>query len=404
MTYFAGLDVSLEWTSVCVVDGDGQIVREAKVLSEPDALVAFFAELSMDVTRICLEAGPLSQWLYEGLAEAGLPVVCAETRQLKAVLSAAVNKSDRNDARGIAQLVRVDMIRPVHVKTMSSQHRRMLLTNRKFMLKQLCDAEGNIRGTLRNFGLKVGKITRGRFEVRVLDLVADRPALARLVEPMLRARAELLTAFNQLHKMMLDAVRVDPVLPPSDDGPRRRSGDGVDLPGHRRCSGALRALSLGRCSLRANATKMAVWGNRPHGPDFQVRRRDDANGTLRRCPQHAHANDAVVLAEGMGNASGEAARQEAGDGCARPPPRRDHAPNVDGWQRVPLEPRRRGCCGRCLRSEGKRERRHRESPRASAVAEDVPVGTKDEVSSWFPQPQSVDDGQRALNRLFRLVF
>ena len=152
MTYFAGLDVSLEWTSVCVVDGDGGIVREAKVLSEPDALVAFFAELSMDVTRICLEAGPLSQWLYEGLAEAGLPVVCAETRQLKAVLSAAVNKSDRNDARGIAQLVRVDMIRPVHVKTMSSQHRRMLLTNRKFMLKQLCDAEGNIRGTLRNFG------------------------------------------------------------------------------------------------------------------------------------------------------------------------------------------------------------------------------------------------------------
>ena len=132
MTYFAGLDVSLKWTSVCVVDGDGQIVPEAKVLSEPDALVAFFAELSMDVTRICLEAGPLSQWLYDGLAEAGLPVVCAETRLLKAVLSATVNKSDRNDARGIAQMVRMNMIRPVHVKTMSSQHRRLLLTNRKW--------------------------------------------------------------------------------------------------------------------------------------------------------------------------------------------------------------------------------------------------------------------------------
>ena len=94
---------------------------------------------------------------------------------------------------------------------MSSQHRRMLLTNRKFMLKQPCDAEGNIRGTLRNFGLKVGKVTRGRFEARVLDLVADRPALACLVEPMLRARAELMTAFNELHKMMLDAVRADSV-------------------------------------------------------------------------------------------------------------------------------------------------------------------------------------------------
>ncbi len=82
-------------------------------------------------------------------------MVCAETRQLQAVLSATVNKSDRNDARGIAQMVRVNLIRPVHVKTLSSQHRRMLLTNRKFMLKQLCDAEANIRGTLRNFGTSV---------------------------------------------------------------------------------------------------------------------------------------------------------------------------------------------------------------------------------------------------------
>ena len=285
MTYFAGLDVSLEWTSVCVVDGDGQIVREAKVLSEPDALMAFFAEPRMDVTRICLEAGPLSQWLYEGLAEAGLPVVCAETRQLKAVLSATtVNKSDRNDARGIAQMVRVNMIRPVHVKTMSSQHRRMLLTNRKFMLKQLCDAEGNIRGTLRNFGLKVGKVTRGRFEARVLDLVADRPALACLVEPMLRARAEL---HDRLQPAAQDDARRGARrsgLPPSDDGPRRRSGDGANLPGHRRCSGALRALSLGRRALRSDATQMAIRGDRPHGAHLQVRRRDDANGAPRTPP------------------------------------------------------------------------------------------------------------------------
>ena len=211
MKHFAGLDVSLEWTSVCVVDEVGQIVREAKVLSEPDALVAFFAELGARVTRICLEAGPLSQWLHDGLAEAGLPVVCAETRQLKAVLSATVNKSDRNDARGIAQMLRVNMIRPVHVKTVSSQEKRMLLTNRKFMLKQLCDAESHIRGTLRNFGLKVGQVSRGRFETRIRELVEDRAALTCLVQPMLRARAELLTAFNELHSMMLHQVRADPI-------------------------------------------------------------------------------------------------------------------------------------------------------------------------------------------------
>ena len=130
---------------------------------------------------------------------------------MKAVLSATVNKSDRNDARGIAQMVRVNLIRPVHVKTVLSQEKRMLLTNRKFMLKQLCDAEGNIRGTLRNFGLKIGPVTRRGLEARVLDLVADRPVLASLVEPMLNAWATLLAEFNWLHKMMLDMVRADPV-------------------------------------------------------------------------------------------------------------------------------------------------------------------------------------------------
>ena len=211
MNYYAGLDVSLNSTSVCVVDEEGRIVREAVAPSEPVELTAFFAELAWPMKRVALEAGPLSQWLYDGLAEAGLPVVCAETRHMKAVLSATVNKSDRNDARGIAQMVRVNMIRLVHVKTLSSQRKRMLLTNRKFMQKQVCDVETHIRGTLRNFGLKVGRTTRLRFEDRILALVADQPALAALVGPMLCAREQLIESFLQLHEMMLDEVRSDPV-------------------------------------------------------------------------------------------------------------------------------------------------------------------------------------------------
>ena len=211
MNYYAGLDVSLNSTSVCVVDGDGGIVREATTMSEPGSLVAFFEQLDVRMTRIALEAGPLSQWLFEGMAASGLPVVCAETRQLKAVMSATVNKTDRNDARGIAQMVRANMIRPVHVKTVASQEKRMLLTNRSFLQKQVCDVEGNIRGTLRNFGLKVGKTSRLMFEERVVDLVVDQPALARLVEPMLRARAQLMDSFSEMNRMMLDEVRADPV-------------------------------------------------------------------------------------------------------------------------------------------------------------------------------------------------
>ena len=107
MAHYAGIDVSLDRSSVCVIDATGRIVREAKVPSEPEALVRFFGQLGVPVTRIGLEAGPLSQWLHAGLAEAGFEVVLLETRRVKAALSAMVVKTDRKDARGIAQLLRM---------------------------------------------------------------------------------------------------------------------------------------------------------------------------------------------------------------------------------------------------------------------------------------------------------
>jgi transposase len=141
MEYFAGIDVSLEQSSVCVVDGAGKIVREAKVASEPEALVGFFRGLESGVTRIGLEAGPLSQWLYAGLATAGFEVVLLETRHVKAALSAMVIKTDRKDARGIAQLLRMGWFRPVHAKSPESQEVRALLVARKLLQTKLLDVE-----------------------------------------------------------------------------------------------------------------------------------------------------------------------------------------------------------------------------------------------------------------------
>src|SRR4051794_41408223 len=115
--HYAGIDVSLERSSVCVVDATGRIVREAKVASEPEALVDFFRRLGLPLTRVGLEAGPLSQWLHAGLAGAGLEAVLLETRQVKAALSAMIVKTDRKDARGIAQLLRMGWYRPVHRKS-----------------------------------------------------------------------------------------------------------------------------------------------------------------------------------------------------------------------------------------------------------------------------------------------
>jgi transposase len=211
MDHFAGLDVSVKETSVCIVDETGRIVREAKVASEPEALLQVLSDENYSFKRIGLEAGPLSQWLFSGLAEAGLPVICVETRHMRAVLQAQINKTDRNDARGIAQMMRAGLYRPVHVKTLRSQKLRMLLTHRKLLQSKAIAIDNDLRGTLRNFGLKVGVVGTGRFEARVRELLEDFPDLAELVEPLLIVRRTLRDQISILHRRLLTIVRDDDV-------------------------------------------------------------------------------------------------------------------------------------------------------------------------------------------------
>jgi transposase len=211
MEHFAGIDVSLERSSVCVVDATGRIVREAKVASEPEALVAFLGQLGMAVTRVGLEAGPLSQWLHAGLTKAGFEAVLLETRHVKAALSAMVVKTDRKDARGIAQLLRMGWYRPVHRKSPPAQEVRALLVGRKLLQGKLLDVELSLRGILRGFGLKLGIVSRGRFVARVRELVAGQPMLERVAEPMLRAREALRAEYQVLHRAVLGIVRADAV-------------------------------------------------------------------------------------------------------------------------------------------------------------------------------------------------
>jgi transposase len=211
MDYYAGIDVSLEQSSVCVVDATGKIVCEAKVASEPEALVRFFGQLNMRVTRIGLEAGPLSQWLHAGLSEAGLETVLLETRHVKAALSAMIVKTDRKDARGIAQLLRMGWFRPVHCKSADAQAVRALLVGRKLLQSKLRDVEFSIRGILRGFGLKVGEVSKGRFAARVEELIAGHAMLEAVVGAMLTARTGLHSEFMRLHRQVLAIVRTDDV-------------------------------------------------------------------------------------------------------------------------------------------------------------------------------------------------
>jgi transposase len=208
MDHYAGIDVSLECSSVCVVGSSGKIVREAKVASEPEALISWFGSLGFGLARIGLEAGPLSQWLYAAMKQAGLAVELLETRHVHDAFKAMPVKSDRNDARNIAQLMRLGWFRPVHCKSMDAQEVRAMLTARKLVQSKLLDVENSLRGILRGFGLKVGKTTRTSFAGRIEELVEGHPNLQEIGKALLRVRTALLAEFNGFEKRVRTMSRL----------------------------------------------------------------------------------------------------------------------------------------------------------------------------------------------------
>src|SRR3712207_2367227 len=209
MEHYAGVDVSLELSSVCVVDATGRIVREAKVASEPEALIAWLRGLGLELARVGLEAGPLSQWLYAAMREAGLAVELLETRHVRDAFKAMPVKTDRKDARGIAQLMRLGWFRPVHCKSPPAQETRALLTARKLLQAKRLDVEMSLRGVLRGFGLKVGPTTARSFPGRARELVAGHPVLTVVAEALLAAREALGEQLRGLEKRLRDRARED---------------------------------------------------------------------------------------------------------------------------------------------------------------------------------------------------
>lgn len=210
MYHYAGLDVSLEASAICIVDGSGKILRETKVETDPVALIAWFGSLGLTLERIGLEAGPLSQWLYAALREAGFAVELLETRHVRDAFKAMSVKTDRNDARGIAQLMRLGWFRPVHCKSVAAQEVRAVLTARKLLQSKLLDIQNSLRGILRGFGLKVGKTTERTFAARIKELVAGHSSLMSVAQALLEAHAVLLREFKRLDKQVQQLAKSHP--------------------------------------------------------------------------------------------------------------------------------------------------------------------------------------------------
>jgi transposase len=206
---FVGLDVSLSTTTICVVDSHGGMIFEGSVSTDPDALAAVLAPHAPGC--IGLEAGPMSEWLHAGLKQHGLEAVLMETRQVRAALKASLVKTDRRDARGIAQLLRMGWFQPVHVKTASARERRVLLGARETLVRRTRDLDNSVRGLLRGFGLRPPRLLRERWSHAVRQLIAQHPTLLAALDPILAARDKLGEELARLDQLVRNQARNDKV-------------------------------------------------------------------------------------------------------------------------------------------------------------------------------------------------
>ena len=212
MTYYAGLDVSLRTVNICVINDQGEHIAESKLASDVQDIIAYLDELNIEIESIGLEAGTLSQYLTYGLQSAGFEVICMEARQVKAALSAMRNKTDKHDARGIAQLLRSGWYSRVHIKSIRSHHIRMLLSSRKAVLSKCVDLENEIRGLFKVFGIKLPpRLGHGAFDDAVRSIIeADEPFSHALL-PMLDARLMLYQTFRVLDNRTRKLANDDPI-------------------------------------------------------------------------------------------------------------------------------------------------------------------------------------------------
>ena len=207
MSCFAGLDVSLETTTICVVDERGVILHEATVATDPACIVEAIAPFAPGL--VGLEAGPMSEWLHDGLTTQGMETVLMETRHVNAALKASLIKTDRRNACGIANLLRLGWFKPVHVKAASARERRVLLAARDALARRMRDLDNSVRGLLRGFGLRPPRLLRWRWSDAVRELICGHPVLTAAIDPMLKAREALAEQFDRLDKLVREHARDD---------------------------------------------------------------------------------------------------------------------------------------------------------------------------------------------------
>ena len=234
MEQFVGLDVSQAETAICVVDAAGAVQWQGKCASTPEAISATLKQKAPQAVRIALETGPLSAWHWRALSKLGLPVVCIDARHAKAALAMQVNKTDANDAFGLAQIVRTGWYREVRIKSEQSHRTRGLLAARSKLVDMRKDVSNQLRGLLKVFGHVIKPAGGQSFETQARTLAEGDPVLSTTSEVLLATRHSLAEQIARLDKLLLTQARQDPNLPPPDERTRRGRHHCGRVHGHHR--------------------------------------------------------------------------------------------------------------------------------------------------------------------------
>ncbi len=313
MELYVGLDVSLKETSIGVVDGNGEIVSEGTVISEPSAIAEFVKAKARGAKRIGLETGPTTTWLWHELRALGLPVICIDARHAKAALSMQINKSDRNDAVGLARIMRCGWYKEVQVKSVSCHEIRAVLNSRAQLVKIKRDLENQIRGLLKNLGLVIGKAGGTVFRRRVEELLGRHGLLWEAVRPLLEVREKVRREIAALYRKLLDLARND-VDSRRHDRAEHRPDHRLSFPLGDRRAGPLPALQVRRRLCRTDAAPLCLGRGRLDRADLQTRRSNAQDLPLRGRRRAAHPGGAVVQAQSLGSQAVEAHRLQEGQG------------------------------------------------------------------------------------------
>lgn len=207
MEHFVGLDVSQLETHVCVLNRDGEVCWQGKTPSNPEDLAECIRRRAPHAVRVGLETGPLSTWHWHGLNDLGIPIICLCARHAKAALKMQVNKTDKNDARGLAEIMRTGWYRSVQVKSMQSHAVMSKLGVRAKLIDIRRDLASQIRGIMKTFGLIIGTARRQIFERRVLELLDGGKEIAAIVEPLLCAWRNIGDQIAKVDKVLLDHAK-----------------------------------------------------------------------------------------------------------------------------------------------------------------------------------------------------